>query len=81
MYRTSGAPDPIENLTALLDKKRAEISERKQREKVVLLQYKLKCLKEKKAQMTAQLAQASNIPHSPCNYYRLVHGVRVEARP
>ena len=51
MYKYRTGPSEIENISDLFNRKRADIQEKRNREKRVLLEHKLKCLKERKERL------------------------------
>ena len=51
MYKYHTGPSEIENISDLFNRKRADIQEKRNREKQVLLEHKLKCLKERKERL------------------------------
>jgi len=80
MYKYHTGPSEIENIADLFNRKRADIQEKRNREKQVLLEHKLKCLKERKERLQAQLRRV-DVPENPLVGFQVVHGFRVESRP
>jgi len=80
MYRTAGEMDEMDNFMSVLNSKRAKIEERKEKEKLILLEYQLKSLRKKKEQLQSELKKTP-LPGNPLVCFQMVHGLQVECRP